>query len=352
MIVSVLRALTDSGLRKAGTPSEMASTPVNAAQPEANARRITSAPSAPRPGAFVLDHHRFVYRESGRGIADEPDPQHDEYAEQEEIGGNGENRSRFAQTAQVYRRDEENQEDANQHPVLVELRYGGRHRRDRCGNTHRNRQHIVGQQRGAGGERRELAKIVLGDDIRATALRIGFDRLPVGDPDDDQQRHNGRANRQALGKRQQAAGHEEHPQDLFRGIGDGRKRIRREHCERFRIGKSLVIGRGRRHRRADQDAFDALKSPANRSARFRGIFGGDQMAGTGPFEIVGLLPDDAHIAVADVRAEHLLLAGKIALQARFRFAEGGFRAIRVAGNVLDRWHPDRIRPNPGRAVWV
>ncbi len=44
---SVAAAFFDSGRRKAGTPFEMASTPVNATAPEEKPRISTSRPSAP-----------------------------------------------------------------------------------------------------------------------------------------------------------------------------------------------------------------------------------------------------------------------------------------------------------------
>ncbi len=47
--VSVARAFFHSGGLNAGTPSEIASTPVNAAQPELNAFRMMKSDSAPVP---------------------------------------------------------------------------------------------------------------------------------------------------------------------------------------------------------------------------------------------------------------------------------------------------------------
>ena len=47
---STTRALCASGGLKAGTPSETASTPVSAAQPEAKARRSRKSPTPSSPG--------------------------------------------------------------------------------------------------------------------------------------------------------------------------------------------------------------------------------------------------------------------------------------------------------------
>jgi hypothetical protein len=49
--VSVVRAFFHSGGLNAGTPSEMASTPVRAEQPEANARRTRMTVTAPVPAS-------------------------------------------------------------------------------------------------------------------------------------------------------------------------------------------------------------------------------------------------------------------------------------------------------------
>ena len=46
MAMSVRAALRDSGCWKAGTPSEMASTPDRATAPDENARRRTNRPRA------------------------------------------------------------------------------------------------------------------------------------------------------------------------------------------------------------------------------------------------------------------------------------------------------------------
>ena len=87
-----------------------------------------------------------------------------------------------------------------------------------------------------------------------------------------------------------------------------------------------MIGRCRGHRRADQHALDASPSAAHRTATFGRILGGDQMSWTGALEVLGLLPNDAHVAVANMRSEHLLLAGEVALQ--------------VGILVCERWVPD------------
>ncbi len=65
MITSVMRAFRDSGGRKTLTPLEMASVPVSAEPPEANAfiTMNTDAPrSRPLPGVPTVDRPRLVQR--------------------------------------------------------------------------------------------------------------------------------------------------------------------------------------------------------------------------------------------------------------------------------------------------
>ena len=51
MITSVCAAFFDCGRRNAVTPFEIASTPVSALEPDANARRTRKRPTAPAPAA-------------------------------------------------------------------------------------------------------------------------------------------------------------------------------------------------------------------------------------------------------------------------------------------------------------
>ena len=63
MITSVVRAFFHAGLRNAGTPLEMASTPVTAAPPDANACRTTNSDGAeeePVAAASPNVHHPGV----------------------------------------------------------------------------------------------------------------------------------------------------------------------------------------------------------------------------------------------------------------------------------------------------
>ena len=102
--VRVVRAFFHSGGLKAGTPSEIASTPVSAAQPELKARRMMKSVSAPVPASASAPRRRFLDREAVERVADEADREHDEDADQEEVGRHGEDAAGLPDAAQVEQR--------------------------------------------------------------------------------------------------------------------------------------------------------------------------------------------------------------------------------------------------------
>ena len=101
-------------------------------------------------------------------------------------------------------------------------------RGDAGGDRHGNGQDVVGQQSRGRGQAGERAQVVGRDDVRATAVRIGADRLPIADHDDreddddrDRDRHRQRQ-RTGAGQRQDA-------HDLFARVGGRRDVVRGEH---------------------------------------------------------------------------------------------------------------------------
>jgi hypothetical protein len=100
----------------------------------------------------------------------------------------------------------------------------GRERRDSCSNADRDRQDVVNQQRRRGDETGELAKILASDDIRAAAAGIRVHGLAVREHDDGK---NGRDDGGDWTRKRERAhvDEDEHPQNLFGCVRDGRKRI-------------------------------------------------------------------------------------------------------------------------------
>ena len=95
-----MRAFFQAGWRKAGTPLEMASTPVTAAPPEAKACSTTKSDGAHEqpvgavgaearagPPGVVVGHREVAEEHAAEAEAEEHD-----HVEDEEVGGHGEDR--------------------------------------------------------------------------------------------------------------------------------------------------------------------------------------------------------------------------------------------------------------------
>jgi hypothetical protein len=197
------------GRLEGGTPSEIASTPVRAAQPELKARSTTNSPSAPAPASSSAARGRLLDREPVQRRADEARPDHDEHAHEEEVGRHSEDRAGLPDAAQVQDRDQHHQRHAQPDPVRVQLREGRHDRRHRRRDRDRHRQQVGHQQRRPRDERRAVAQVVLGDDVAAAAGRVGLDRLAVRRPHDHEQDDDRRADRQADVEVGQPARHEQ-----------------------------------------------------------------------------------------------------------------------------------------------
>ena len=101
--VSVVRALRHSGFSKAGTPSEIASTPVSATAPELNERRMSSSDStwSAAGGLDVVHRRRDVVRQGAGGLEDEAPADQPADGEDVQVGRGHEQRPRLADPAQV-----------------------------------------------------------------------------------------------------------------------------------------------------------------------------------------------------------------------------------------------------------
>ena len=122
IMTMVIRALRDSGCRNTLTPLEMASVPVRAEPPEANALSSDEGAGAeedPRPWMTDRDRTGLVdgvgVELSQHGLVG---AHHDEHGhvDDEEVGGDGEDPPRLADAAQVAVADEYDQPDGD--PVV------------------------------------------------------------------------------------------------------------------------------------------------------------------------------------------------------------------------------------------
>ena len=122
IISSVVAAFLLLGLRKAGTPLLIASTPVSAAQPEEKARRIRKAQ---REGVRSLCSATISIVGGGRVqlVAQDEQPEaapedHADHRDHEGVGRDGEGRAGLAEAAQVDHCQQDDDDDRDQRLVL------------------------------------------------------------------------------------------------------------------------------------------------------------------------------------------------------------------------------------------
>ena len=189
----VVAALRDLGLRNAGTPLLIASTPVSAAAPWVNERRISSTSASPVNASPSARSVRFALARQHR-LAEQEDPHqppddHRPDADHERVDRDGEGRARLADPAQVHGREQHDRADRERHLVLGDERHErpdvGRRRRDR----HRDRQRVVDEQRAGHGEPRAAAEVDRRDLVVAAARRVGVHVLPVAGDHREQHDH-------------------------------------------------------------------------------------------------------------------------------------------------------------------
>jgi hypothetical protein len=163
---SVVAALRPLRLRNAGTPLEIASTPVSAAQPDANARRSRNANaklvSPLVNSSWTTSSYCALSAAASRpSRAEEAPRRHAEDRRDEHVGRDREHRPRLLEPAQVHGREEQHCQHGNQHLLTPgALDRGGRvlgRRRD----GHRDGEDVVDEQRAAHDEARCRPRLVV-----------------------------------------------------------------------------------------------------------------------------------------------------------------------------------------------
>ncbi len=264
MIASVAAAFLDWGLRNAGTPLLIASTPVSAVAPEEKAFNSVNRPTVPAAVAASCSGSTSTPT-SGHPPAhrDEADAHQRRDRQDEAVGRDREQGAGFARAAQVGERDEDDEHDRQQHAVLV----GPRDRRpdrehashDRDDNGH----HVVEEQRRRGRQPGERAEVVLADDVGAAPAGIGAHRLPVrGDDHSHQQRDGDRDRHDVLLRRRRRD--EQDDQDLAGGIGDRGQRVGGEDRERQHLRQQRVLQVVTGERTPQDDALDHRRARRSR----------------------------------------------------------------------------------------
>ena len=123
MITSVRAALRLLGLRKAGTPLLIASTPVSAVQPDAKARIARKTVNSP-PTCTVRGSASCALTASGSPSAQNGPPggegEQQPHTDDEAVGGNGERLPALPHAAQVDQRDEHDEHHRQPHGVPLQ----------------------------------------------------------------------------------------------------------------------------------------------------------------------------------------------------------------------------------------
>ena len=222
----------------------------------------------------LLRLRREVFEGDGADVLDEDaveadaDQQH-QHADVQ-VGRWGEHRPRFLEAAQVGDRHHGDQGQAQRDPpaaVEPERRLDRQHA---AGDRHGDGEDVVGEQGGAGDQRRRPAEVLAGHDVGPAAGRVGVDRLAVRRHDDHQEhRDDDRQRHQLVPRRGADAGlDEQHDEDLVGGVRRRRDGVGREHRQGDPLGEPLVALVGGRDRLADQDP---LGQRSHRSQRIRNL---------------------------------------------------------------------------------
>ena len=142
----------------------------------------------------------------------------------ESIGGKGEHGGRFAHAAKIGPGHERDGEQA-QHDRVGQKRGKRRSNRAHPGrDADRNRQHVIDQKRRRRDQPRPFAQILVGDEIRAAALRVGMDGLHVRCRDDGEQRGDDQRDRESE-MQEGGSGDDEREEYFLGGVGDRGKGV-------------------------------------------------------------------------------------------------------------------------------
>ena len=199
-----------------------------------------------------------------RRVADEDlveaDGQHREDAQDEPVRGDREQRAGLVHAAEVHEHEDEDDPAAHPDRVRKECRERRREVLHTRGDRHRDRHHVVDQERGRRDERRVTAQVRLADGIGTAAVGVRVAGLPVAQRHEAQQAddHEGDPRR---GQDHRGATEGEHEEDLLGRIGVRRDRVGAVdgQCETLRQQRLRHLVRA--HRVADEQP---LRRPESR----------------------------------------------------------------------------------------
>ena len=254
-IASVIAAFLPCGFLNALTPFAIASTPVSAVEPDANARRTTNRVTAPAPGSSGCGTTALRAR-ARRRTAPKPTADQDEDRRHERVGRDREQDARLAHAAQVGERDQRDAGERQRQLVPLQARHRRGQREHAGGDRDRDGEDVVGEQRRRRDEAREPAEVLLRDDVRAARALVDEHRLPVREHDDREQHGDPDRDREHQ-MRGAGRGADEHDQRRLGGVRDRRERVGGEDRQREELREERLLHLPRRHRAPDQQPLGA-----------------------------------------------------------------------------------------------
>ena len=256
-----MAALRLFGFWNAGTPLEIASTPVSAAQPDENARSSRNAVAMPAIASWSgsgmsCELCTLGQAQAPRHCLDDADDAHPHDAEDERIHRDGEGLAGLANPAQVHRREEDDETDGDLDLVTAQGRDGGGGVLDAGRDGDRDREDVVDEQGAGDGEAGLRTEVDRGHLVVAAAARVGVDVLPVRRDDDDHDEDDGERDLPGVGDDEGAAGQAQHEEDLVGRIRHGRERVAGEDREGETLREERVAEPVAPHRPAEDETLE------------------------------------------------------------------------------------------------
>jgi hypothetical protein len=179
----------------------------------------------------------------------------DEDRGDERVGRQREEDARLAHAAQVRDGDQRDAGERERDLVPAQRRHRRRQCEDPGGDRDGDGQHVVGEQRGRADEARQLAEVLLRDDVRAAARLVRPHGLPVGE-DDDREQPGDRERKREDDVRRGGGRGDEHDECRLGRVRHRGQRVGREDRQRERLRQQRLVQLARRHRAADDDPLD------------------------------------------------------------------------------------------------
>ena len=240
MIARVVAAFLACGRLKAGTPLEIASTPVSAVAPCENAlSRAKIVIPATAVGGLDLVGRRHHGRAPIEAL-DDPDADQHEDRHHEAVGRDREERARLLRAAKVRQGDQPDEDQREEDLVLVRPRERRPDREHPRHDRHDDRHHVVEEQGGGGDQAGEDAQVLLADDVGAATAGVGANGLAVGAHHDRHQRGDREGDRHHVLRRRRG-GERQREQDLARGVRDRGQGVGGEHGQREHLRQQRVL---------------------------------------------------------------------------------------------------------------